>query len=116
MSDEAAAAQRELSRGTVELAVLSLIREERRYGYDLLSSLANATGGFVGIKEGTLYPVLHRLEDGGYIEATWEAEGRGKPRKYYGITPAGLARFELLRTEWSRLANGMERLLNGDRQ
>lgn len=116
MTEEAAAAQRELSRGTVELAVLALIREERRYGYDLLSSLATATGGFVGIKEGTLYPVLHRLEDAGYIEATWEAEGRGKPRKYYGITPAGLARLELLRTEWERLAAGMERLLNGGKQ
>ena len=110
---EEAAAQRELSRGTVELAVLALIREQRRYGYDLLSTLARATGGFVGIKEGTLYPVLHRLEDAGYIKATWEAEGRGKPRKYYGITAAGRARLDLLRTEWERLAAGMEQLLNG---
>jgi PadR family transcriptional regulator PadR len=113
MTDEAAAAQRELSRGTIELAVLALITDERRYGYDLLSSLAEATGGFVGIKEGTLYPVLHRLEDAGYIEATWEAEGRGKPRTYYGITEAGRQRLALLRTEWDRLAAGMERLLNG---
>lgn len=113
MTEEAAAAQRELSRGTIELAVLALIRERRRYGYDLLSSLAAATGGFVGIKEGTLYPVLHRLEDAGYIEASWEAEGRGKPRKYYGITDAGRERMVLLRTEWDRLAAGMERLLNG---
>ena len=97
----------------MELAVLALIREKRRYGYDLLSSLTNASGGFVGIKEGTLYPVLHRLEDAGYVKATWEAEGRGKPRKYFGITDAGRARFELLRTEWDRLAAGMERLLNG---
>jgi PadR family transcriptional regulator PadR len=113
MTEEAASAQRELSRGTVELAVLALIREERRYGYDLLTSLANASGGFVGIKEGSLYPVLHRLEDAGYIEATWEAEGRGKPRKYYGITEAGRARLALLRTEWDRLSAGMGRLLDG---
>jgi PadR family transcriptional regulator PadR len=113
MTEDAAAAQRELSRGTIELAVLALITEQRRYGYDLLSSLATATGGFVGIKEGTLYPVLHRLEDAGYIKATWEVEGRGKPRKYYGITPMGRERLALLRTEWDRLAAGMERLLNG---
>lgn len=113
MPEEAAAAQRELSRGTIELAVLALINDERRYGYDLLSSLAEAAGGFVGIKEGTLYPVLHRLEDAGYIEATWEAEGRGKPRKYYAITRLGRQRLDLLRTEWDRLAAGMERLLNG---
>ena len=113
MTEEAAAAQRELSRGTVELAVLALIKEERRYGYELLSSLASATGGFVGVKEGTLYPVLHRLEDAGYIAATWEAEGRGKPRKYYGITRSGRARLELLRNEWQRLSAGMDQLLNG---
>ena len=115
MTEEAAAAQRELSRGTIELAVLALIKDQRRYGYDLLSSLAAATGGFVGVKEGTLYPVLHRLEDAGYIEATWEAEGRGKPRKYYAITAAGRRRLGLLRTEWERLAAGMEQLLNGGR-
>lgn len=116
MTEEAAAAQRELSRGTVELAVLALIQEERRYGYDLLTSLADASGGFVGIKEGSLYPVLHRLEDAGYIKATWEAEGRGKPRKYYGITKAGRARLALLRTEWDRLAAGMGRLLDGGKR
>ena len=116
MTEEAAAAQRELSRGTVELAVLALIQEERRYGYDLLTSLADASGGFVGIKEGSLYPVLHRLEDAGYIEATWEAEGRGKPRKYYGITKPGRARLALLRTEWDRLAAGMGRLLDGGKR
>ena len=113
MAEDASAAQRELSRGTIELAVLALIKDDRRYGYDLLSSLATATGGFVGIKEGTLYPVLHRLEDAGYIEATWEAEGRGKPRKYYAITDVGRERLALLRAEWDRLAAGMQRLLNG---
>jgi len=113
MTEEAAAAQRELSRGTIELAVLALIKDRRRYGYDLLTSLAAATGGSVGIKEGTLYPVLHRLEDAGYIEATWEAEGRGKPRKYYGITRAGNERLALLTSEWERLAAGMQHLLNG---
>lgn len=116
MTEDAAAAQRELSRGTLELAVLALISDQRRYGYDLLSSLAAATGGFVGVKEGTLYPVLHRLEDAGYIEATWEAEGRGKPRKYYGITDVGRERLALLRSEWERLAAGMDRLLNGGKR
>ena len=113
MTEDAAAAQRELSRGTVELAVLSLIVKKPRYGYDLLTSLGEATGGGVSIKEGTLYPVLHRLEDAGHIEATWQAEGRSAPRKYYGITKQGRERLSLLKTEWERLAAGMDRLLNG---
>ena len=107
------AAQRELSRGTLELAVLALIDEKPRYGYDLLTSLTEATDGAFGIKEGTLYPVLHRLDDGGYIEATWHAEGRTAPRKYYALTKAGKERLSLLATEWDRLATGMTRLLDG---
>ena len=113
MTEQAIAAQRELSRGTVELAVLALIEAKPRYGYDLLTSLGEATGGSLQIKEGTLYPVLHRLEDAGHIEATWQAEGRAAPRKYYGLTKKGKERLELLRTEWERLASGMGRLLNG---
>ena len=105
--------QRELSRGTMELAVLALISARKRYVYDLLSSLAGASDGAVAIKEGTLYPALHRMEDAGYISASWEAEGRASPRKYYSITKSGKARLEALRTEWDRLATGMERLLNG---
>jgi len=111
-SDEGAI-QRELSRGTMELAVLALISARKRYGYDLLTSLASASDGSIAIKEGSLYPALHRMEDAGYISASWEAEGRASPRKYYSITKDGKARLETLRTEWQRLATGLERLLNG---
>ena len=111
--DPSAAAQRELSRGTVELAILALIKAKPRYGYDLLTSLGDATGGSLSVKEGTLYPVLHRLEDAGHIEATWEAEGRSAPRKYYGITKQGRERLTLLLDEWERLATGLNKLLNG---
>jgi PadR family transcriptional regulator, regulatory protein PadR len=105
--------QRELSRGTMELAVLALIEARKRYGYDLLTSLGAASDGAIAIKEGTLYPALHRMEDAGYISASWEAEGRVAPRKYYQITKDGKARLEALRTEWQRLSSGMEKLLNG---
>jgi PadR family transcriptional regulator, regulatory protein PadR len=109
-------AQREFSRGTTELAVLALIRDKRRYGYDLMREFADATDGALEVKEGTLYPVLHRLEDGGFIEASWEAEGRGAPRKYYGITQEGKERLTMLRAEWNRLSDGMARLLNGGKR
>ena len=105
--------QREFSRGTMELAVLALIKARKRYGYDLLSSLSSASNGAVAIKEGTLYPALHRMEDAGYISASWEAEGRTAPRKYYSITDNGKARLKALRAEWDRLTDGMDRLLNG---
>lgn len=109
-------AQREFTRGALELAVLALIQTKPRYGYDLLTSLMDATGGALDVKEGTLYPVLHRLEDAGSIEATWQAEGRAAPRKYYGLTKAGKQRLELLKSEWERLSSGMTQLLNGGKR
>ena len=112
-AQESWAAQREFSRGALELAVLALIQGRPRYGYDLLTSLGEATDGFVAVKEGTVYPVLHRLEDAGYLSASWEAEGRGVPRKYYAITPAGRRRLAVLRSEWDRLVAGLGRLLEG---
>jgi PadR family transcriptional regulator, regulatory protein PadR len=68
------------------------------------------------VKEGTVYPVLHRLEDAGYLSASWEAEGRGVPRKYYAITPAGRERLGILRGEWNRLVAGMRQLLEGGKK
>lgn len=106
-------ARRELARGTVELAVLSLLVDRPRYGWDLISTMNETTGGSPEVKEGTLYPILHRLEDAGYVATSWEAEGRGQPRKYYRITTDGKARLEVLRAEWHRLVEGMSRILEG---
>lgn len=114
---EAAAAtvarlRRELARGTAELAVLSVLGAHRRYGYELLKVLQQAGEGALDVREGTLYPLLHRLEDAGHVTATWEAEGRARPRKYYALTPEGRTYLALLHAEWSGLVDGMRRLLD----
>jgi PadR family transcriptional regulator, regulatory protein PadR len=103
--------RRELARGTAELAVLSILNTDQRYGYELLKLLQQAGEGVLEIKEGTLYPLLHRLEDAGHITGEWKAEGRARPRKYYAITAEGRAHLELLRAEWRALINGMQALL-----
>jgi PadR family transcriptional regulator PadR len=103
--------RRELARGTTELAVLSVLQTGRRYGYELLKLLQQTGKGVLEVKEGTLYPLLHRLEDGGHISSSWEAEGRTRPRKYYAITAAGSARRAMLHAEWSSLVDGMWTLL-----
>ncbi|WP_343980024.1 PadR family transcriptional regulator [Pseudonocardia aurantiaca] len=99
-------------RGTAELAVLSVLKGGRRYGYELLKVLQRAGEGALEVREGTLYPLLHRLEDSGHVSATWEAEGRTRPRKYYALTPAGRTYLALLQSEWSGLVDGMRRLLD----
>lgn len=103
--------RRELARGTAELAVLSILDTGRRYGYELLKLLQQTAGGLLEIKEGTLYPLLHRLEDAGHIAAVWEAEGRARPRKYYALTTAGRDHLTLLRGEWDGLVAGMQALV-----
>ncbi|MGV9386789.1 PadR family transcriptional regulator [Nonomuraea sp. NPDC003707] len=111
-SSTVARLRRELARGTTELAVLSVLDVRRRYGYELLKLLRQAGEGVLEVKEGTLYPLLHRLEDAGHILATWEAEGRARPRKYYVITPDGRTYLAMLRAEWTGLVDAMRQLLD----
>lgn len=111
--------RRELARGAVVLAILSVLGAGRRYGYELLSVVNELTGGVPEIKEGTLYPLLHRLEDAGHVASTWETPGpetdrpqpRRPPRKYYLLTASGEQQLGLLRHEWEQLVDGMARLL-----
>ena len=74
----------ELKRGLLQLAVLSMARE-RTYGYQLCKSLSD---GGLEVEEGTLYPVLRRLEKQGFLRSLWETGG-SRPRKYYEITEEG---------------------------
>ncbi|WP_250443029.1 PadR family transcriptional regulator [Actinotalea sp. C106] len=108
--------RRELARGTVELAVLAALDEERRYGYELMAILRGAGEGASEFREGTLYPLLHRLEDAGYIAAQWETQGRAKPRKYYALTAVGREHLALLLAEWRALVVRMDALLGGSRE
>lgn len=103
--------RRELARGTVELAILSVLGSKPHYGYELLTELNALTGGVPELKEGTLYPLLHRLEDAGAVVPTWQAQGRTPPRKYYALSSGGREQLAILRDEWDRLVKGMSRLL-----
>lgn len=86
----------QLKKGALELLVLSLLCQKPAYGYELLTTLKQRSGGLFTLKEGTLYPILYRLEDDGYIISAWSAgEGRCAPKKIYEPTDAG--REELLR-------------------
>ncbi|MFA6957223.1 MAG: PadR family transcriptional regulator [Thermoanaerobaculia bacterium] len=91
---------REMKRGTLELLLLRLVRERRSYGYELASDLNGRSGGWIDLKEGTLYPVLYRLEDQGLIAAEWDPPARGVPRKYYKITAKGRKRLDELTESW----------------
>jgi len=72
------------------MLVLEIICEEPTYGYALLTKLKMQTNGYFTLKEGTLYPILYRLEDDGLICAHWsDPEGRTAPKKIYTATELG---------------------------
>ncbi len=98
----------ELRRGVLVLAVLSQL-ETARYGYGLIQRLAEQG---LTIEEGTLYPLLRRLEQQGLLESDWEV-AEPRPRKYYRISSDGRAVLNTLAAEWSATTAVMRRLLEG---
>lgn len=96
----------ELRRGVLILATLSQLRQEK-YGYDLISHLAEQG---LEIDQGTLYPLLRRLEAQGLLDSRWNVEG-SRPRRYYILTKAGEAMLDDLTGEWRALTAVMKRLL-----
>lgn len=102
---------RELRRGTLELLLLTLVTERPKYGYELVAELDERTGGGLALKEGTVYPVLYRLEDQGLVAPEWSQPDRGVPRKYYRLTPDGAARRDRLEEEWRGYRDHVDALL-----
>ncbi|MDP8207748.1 MAG: helix-turn-helix transcriptional regulator [Candidatus Electryonea clarkiae] len=92
--------RREMKRGTIELILLKLLDSEDMYGYQLVASLEERGGEMLKVKEGTLYPVLYRLEDNGFIESYRDIPKRGVPRKYYKLTKSGDKHLSELLDEW----------------
>lgn len=80
--------------------VLAILAEDDSYGYAILKRVRELSGGQLEWTDGMLYPVLHRLERHGHIEARWEVAENGRRRKYYGITPGGRARLAEERRQW----------------
>jgi DNA-binding PadR family transcriptional regulator len=98
----------ELRRGALVLAVLSQLRE-MQYGYSLRQALA---GRGMPIEEGTLYPLLRRLEGQGLLASEWKIED-GPPRRYYRLNDAGEALLAELTATWNALVGTMAGLLEG---
>jgi PadR family transcriptional regulator len=102
---------RELRRGSIELAVLHVLSWGEAYGYEIVTKLIGQTNGALEITDGTLYPVLYRLEAAGYVAVRWETLKRGVPRKYYQLTKAGRIELARLIEEWTGFTDAMSRLL-----
>ena len=88
----------QLKRGLLDVCVLAAIKNQDSYGYQIIKEMKP----YVEISESTLYPILRRLE-GAELLTVRKAEHNGRLRKYYHITPLGLARIEAFREEWQEI-------------
>lgn len=108
---------RELKKGVLEMLVLKLICARPTYGYDLLNQLKDRSRGRFVLKEGTLYPILYRLEDDGLIAASWsQGQGKTAPKKIYQATEAG--RTENLRRQevWQDFSQTVNLFYEGEKE
>ena len=88
----------QMKRGLLDVCVLAAIRDEDSYGYQIIKDMKP----YVDISESTLYPILRRLESNKLLTVR-TTEHNGRLRKYYSITPLGLARIETFKEEWAEL-------------
>ena len=104
----------QLKKGVLEMLVLRLVCEKPTYGYELLYQLKEQSHGRFVLKEGTLYPILYRLEDDGMITAKWsQGEGRGAPKKIYEATEAGHQENIRRSMAWQEFENTVNGFLTG---
>ena len=92
--------RRELLKGSTETLLLSLLKQQPMYGYQIIKELDKRSQGYFRFKEGTLYPALHRLEVAGLAIAKWERLPTGQERRYYYITDKGLRVLQEKIAEW----------------
>jgi PadR family transcriptional regulator, regulatory protein PadR len=102
----------ELRRGVLGPCVLALLAERPRFGLELVHDLTHA-GGLL-TSEGTVYPLLNRLRDAGWVTSRWRHEDDQRPRRYYSITDLGRDHLAAFRAEWSAFAAAVDAVLRVD--
>jgi len=96
----------QLRRGVLEYCVLALLREQERYGFELVRSLS-AVDGLV-TSEGTIYPLLTRLRKEALVTTFWQESDSGPPRRYYRLTERGRSALDGFRLEWRRFRDAVD--------
>lgn len=98
--------------GSTRLLLLSLLSEADRYGYEIIRTLAERSEHVFAFKEGTLYPVLHKLEAEGCIRS-YEKVVDGRRRRYYSITPKGKEQLARERAQWEAFSAAVAQIIGG---
>jgi PadR family transcriptional regulator PadR len=103
------AVQVQLRKGVLELLVLALLSRGDAYGYEIASRLAKG----IGMGEGTIYPLMRRMQADGLVETYLVESPAGPSRKYYRLTASGLASFRAQQAEWTQFSHAVNEILGG---
>ena len=105
--------QDQIRKGSTEILILSLLAGEPMYGYQISQELRERSGGYFEMKEGLLYPTLHRMAHDGLVASEWRQADSGRRRKYYVITDQGRRALSEQTEEWQTFTQTLMRLLGG---
>lgn len=94
-----------MKKGILELCILGIISEGEAYPSDIIKKLKTSE---MIVVEGTMYPLLNRLKNAGFLSYSWKESNSGPPRKYYQMTDTGQAFLKSLKQSWDRLVNAVE--------
>lgn len=100
----------QIRKGSTEILILGLLSERPMYGYEISQELEQRSGGYFEMKEGLLYPTLHRMQKSGWLAAEWR-EVEGRRRKYYALTPAGREVLGEQAAEWNTFVDKLRAFL-----
>ena len=104
---------KQLKKGVLEIIILDLLTKKDRYGYELIKELSERSQGYFELKEGTLYPLLYRLNGNGLIVNYWGKEmNDAARRKYYQLTDKGVSELRRKKQQWKELVDAVNIILN----
>lgn len=104
---------KELLKGSTTMLILEMLSNENMYGYQIIKQLCKKSENIFELKEGTLYPILHLLEEDNFITSYWD-ETSAKKRKYYSITEKGEKRLKEQKEEWNIFSKGINQVIGGE--
>jgi PadR family transcriptional regulator PadR len=104
----------QIRKGSSELLLLSLLAERPMYGYQISQEMTERSKGYFAMKEGLLYPTLHRMEKEGLVSSQWQAAGEARRRKYYALTDKGQKMLREQTAEWENFIAVMQAMIAGD--
>jgi len=105
---------RDLKKGSAELLILSLLEVRQRHGYEISKLIETRSRGTVRFRVASLYPLLYRLEDRGWIQGRWIEKAGQRRRRYYRLTAAGRKMLAQRRAGWEAFVDAIRRITGGE--